>query len=195
MKEQKDDAATIEEPVRITAQETVTEEPAAETAAIPEGRELRLEKLSRNHILAAMGVGLIPVPCVDMVALMGIQIDMIKKLSKEYNVPFKQDLGKSIISSLAGGLFAIEFGLGLSSLIKFIPVIGQTTGAITMPVISGASTYAIYRVFVQHFESGGTFLDLDPAKVKNYFAEQFQKGKNVVSGLKKDTTTQADSAV
>ena len=36
--------------------------------------------------------------------------------------------------------------------------IGQSTGAITMPVIAGASTYAIYKVFVQHFESGGTFL-------------------------------------
>jgi hypothetical protein len=57
-----------------------------------------------------------------------------------------------------------------------------------MPVISGASTYAIYKVFIQHFESGGTFLDLDPAKVKSYFAEQFTKGKKVAVDLKKDET-------
>ena len=45
-----------------------------------EGREERLEKLSKYHILASMGVGLIPLPIVDMVALMGIQLNMIRKL-------------------------------------------------------------------------------------------------------------------
>ena len=74
----------------------------------------------------------------------------------------------------------------LSSLIKCIPLIGQTTGAVTMPVVSGASTYAVFKVFVQHFEAGGTFLDLDPSKVKAYFAEQFKKGKKVATELKAD---------
>jgi hypothetical protein len=50
--------------------------------------------------------------------------------------------------------------------------------------VSGASTYAIYKVFVQHFESGGTFLDLEPAKVKSYFSEQFAKGKKFAMDLK-----------
>ncbi len=54
--------------------------------------------------------------------------------------------------------------------------------------LSGASTYAIYKVFIQHFESGGTFLDLDPSKVKSYFSEQFTKGKAVAADLKKDET-------
>jgi hypothetical protein len=43
-------------------------------------------------------------------------------------------------------------------------------------------------VFVQHFESGGTFLDLDPAKVKAYFSEQFERGKKVVADLKPKST-------
>jgi len=43
-------------------------------------------------------------------------------------------------------------------------------------------------VFVQHFESGGTFLDLDPDKVKSYFSEQFAKGKKVVADLKPEST-------
>jgi hypothetical protein len=33
---------------------------------------------------------------------------------------------------------------------------------------------------VKHFESGGTFLNLDPTKVKDYYQEQFNKGKTVV---------------
>ena len=135
-----------------------------------------------------MGVGLIPLPVVDLVALMGIQLNMIRKIAAEYDVPFKQDIGKSIISSLMGGVLPVTVGCALASLIKFIPLIGQTTGAVTMPVVSGAATYAIYKVFVQHFESGGTFLDLDPAKVKAYFKEQFTKGKKVATDLKAEET-------
>ena len=54
-----------------------------------------------------------------------------------------------------------------------------------MPAAAGASTYAVGQVFIQHFESGGTFLDFDPDKVKAYFAEQVEKGKLVVADLRK----------
>jgi len=172
----------------VEAAESETAKPeAAESVDPTEGRAERLEKLSRNHILASMGVGLIPFPLVDMVALFGIQLNMIKKLSVEYDVPFKQEIGKSIVSSLVGGFLPASLGSVAASIIKFIPIIGQTTGAVTMPIAAGAATYAIYKVFVQHFESGGTFLDLDPAKVKSYFSEQFERGKEVVKGLKKES--------
>ncbi len=149
-------------------------------------RDKRVEKHARNHILTAMGIGLFPLPIIDMVALVGVQLDMIRTISSEYGILFRKDLGKSIITTLLGGFIPVALGGTLASLIKCIPLIGQSTGAITMPVIAGASTYAIYKVFVQHFESGGTFLDMDPAKVKDYFAEQFKKGKQVATDLKKD---------
>lgn len=153
-----------------------------------EGRAERLEKLARNHILASMGVGLIPFPLVDMVALFGIQLDLVKKLSIAYDVPFKPESGKAIIASLVGGFLPASLGTAVASILKIVPVIGQTTGAVTMPVVSGAATYGIYKVFVKHFESGGTFLDLDPAKVKSYFSEQFARGKKVVADLKPEST-------
>lgn len=166
-----------------SCEETIAEEEMKSVDPV-EGRTERLEKLAKNHILASMGVGLIPIPLVDIFALMGIQLDMIKKLSAEYDVPFRQDRGKSILTSLMGGLLPASLGGTIASIIKFVPIIGQTTGAVTMPVISGAATYAVYKVFIQHFESGGTFLDLDPAKVKSYFSEQFTKGKKVATDLK-----------
>jgi uncharacterized protein (DUF697 family) len=166
---------------------------AAESVDPAEGRTDRLERLAKNHILASMGVGLVPFPLVDMVALFGIQLDLVKKLSTEYDVPFKREIGKSIISSLAGGFLPQSLGGAIASGIKFIPIIGQTTGAVAMPVFSGAATYAIYKVFLQHVESGGTFLDFDPAKVKTYFAESFAKGKKVVKNLRKETINNADA--
>ena len=180
------EAKVKEETIVETTVETVTESLSA-----IKGREERLEKLAKHHILASMGVGLIPVPLVDVVALMGVQLNMIRKLAAEYGIPFKQDSGKSIVTSLVGGLLSTELGITFCSLIKCIPVIGQTTGAVTMPVISGAITYAIYKVFVQHFESGGTFLDLDPSKVKSYFTEQFIKGKKIVTDLKTEEPAKA----
>jgi uncharacterized protein (DUF697 family) len=164
--------------------ETAPVEAATEVSNAAEGREDRLEKLSKYHILASMAIGLVPFPVVDMVALMGIQLNMVRKLCAEYGVPFKQDAGKSVISSLLGGILPVPVGLALISLLKFVPVIGLTTGAVTMPVVSGASTYAIYKVFVKHFEAGGTFVDLDPSKFKSYFSEQLAKGKKYATDLK-----------
>jgi uncharacterized protein (DUF697 family) len=181
----------MEEKTVETAEPEAADDGAEESIDPAEGRVERLEKLARNHILASMGVGLIPFPLVDMVALFGIQLDLVKKLSAEYDVPFKQEIGKSIVSSLLGGFLPASLGSVVASLIKFIPIIGQTTGAVTMPVAAGAATYAIYKVFVQHFESGGTFLDMDPAKVKSYFSEQFERGKKVVEGLKKECAKDA----
>ena len=175
----------------IKGEDRIIEETDVETAESVDptkGRAERLEKLAKNHILASMAIGLIPFPLVDMVALFGIQLDLVKKLSVEYDVPFKQDIGKSIISSLVGGFLPASLGGAIASVIKLIPIIGQTAGAVTMPVVSGAATYAINKVFVQHFESGGTLLDLDPAKVKSYFSEQFEKGKKVVADLKPKST-------
>ena len=197
-KSKEETAAAIEPEATVEAAAGVEADAAFEASEESlnpeEGREERLEKLSRNHVLASMGVGLIPLPIVDMVALMGIQLDMLRKMSAEYGIPFKQDAGKSIISSLMGGFLPITVGCGLASMIKIIPLIGQTTGAVTMPVISGAATYAIYKVFVQHLESGGTFLDLDPAKVKAYFAEQFAKGKKYAMDLKSKEPAKTEAA-
>ena len=53
-----------------------------------------------------------------------------------------------------------------------------------MPIYSGAATWAIGKVFIQHFASGGTFLDFDPQKVKDYFRNLFEQGKEVASNLK-----------
>jgi hypothetical protein len=47
----------------------------------------------------------------------------------------------------------------------------------TLPMISGAATFAVGRTFVQHFESGGTYLDFDVAGAKQLFADRFAEGK------------------
>ena len=60
---------------------------------------------------------------------------------------------------------------------------------VTMPVIAGASTYALGKVFKKHFEAGGTFLSFDSERMKKYYNEKFGEGKEVASELKKEAAT------
>jgi len=48
-----------------------------------------------------------------------------------------------------------------------------------MPLFTGASTYAIGNLFIRHFESGGTLLNMDPQKMREHFKEEFENGKKV----------------
>ena len=64
----------------------------------PVARARRVDALSKNHILMAMGVGLVPLPVVDLVGVVAVQLDLIKKISTEYGVPFREDRSKAILS-------------------------------------------------------------------------------------------------
>jgi len=144
------------------------------------------EKIVKNHTLGSMGVGLIPVPLVDLVALTGIQLNMLRRLAKAYDVPFSKEKGKNILSSLLGGSLSVPIGSTLASLAKTIPFVGQTVGVLAMPATAGAATYAVGKVFTQHFASGGTFLNFDPEEVREYYAEMFREGQTLASELKED---------
>ena len=143
-----------------------------------------------TYVFWSLGAGLIPVPIVDLIALSGIQVKMISELSKLYGLPFSKNIVKSLIGALLGSSLPVQVSLPLSSLLKTIPVIGQTTGAVTMPVMGGASTYAVGKVFLQHFASGGTFLDFNPEKVRDFYAEQFKEGQKVASDLNQNVSNE-----
>ncbi len=63
-----------------------------------------------------------------------------------------------------------------------------------MAALSGASTYALGEVFKKHFETGGTFLDFDPERLRKYYNEKFEKGKEVADELRKKQENIAKSA-
>ncbi|MDM8524236.1 DUF697 domain-containing protein [Desulfococcaceae bacterium HSG8] len=150
-------------------------------------KDKEADKIIRNHVLGAMGVGLIPIPMVDLVALTGVHLNLLRRISKTYDIPFSKDKGKSIISSLLGGGLSLPLGATVSSLLKAIPGVGQAFGVIGMPVAAGSVTYAVGKVFVQHFASGGTFLNFNPEEVKAYFEEMLKEGEKIAAELKEST--------
>ena len=123
--------------------------------------------------------GLMPLPLVDIVAVGGVQLEMLRRLSDIYGVPFIENRGKSIIASLAGSVLpastATTTAMGVTSALKSIPGIGTAISAFTMPVFSAGATYVIGKVFIQHFASGGTLLDFNPPDYREFIKAQKEK--------------------
>lgn len=151
---------------------------------IPRGREAEANSIVSKYAAFGFGGGVIPFPLMDVVAVSGIQIKMLSDLAKLYEVEFVDNWGKSLLSSLAGGAtpHVLAFGT-VGSLVKAVPVLGSVVGFAVMPILSAASTYAVGKVFVQHFESGGTFLDFDVPSARAQFDEQFTAARSVYKRL------------
>lgn len=138
--------------------------------------------LVRRNVYWAMGAGVVPLPIVDMVGITAVQVKMLKQLGDLYEISFAEHKVKNIVTSLIAGLGATTLGRGLFlSLLKLIPVVGQTVSMAAMPITAGAITHAVGHVFIQHFEAGGTFLDFDPGAVRDHFRREFEAGKETVS--------------
>lgn len=146
-----------------------------------------IDQIIRNHVYSSMIVGFVPVPFLEFVAVTGIQLNMLRKLSNVYNIPFSKDLVKNLIGSLIGGVFPVSVGSRVAmSLIKIIPGFGIVFGSVSLSVAFGASTYAVGKVFNRHFAEGGTFLTFDPAQTKSFYWQMFKEGEKVTDELKKE---------
>ena len=157
-------------------------------------RLLKSNGLVKNYVITSMGFGMIPLPLFDLVALVGTQVKMVHGLAKDYDVPFKQEVVKSLVISLLSGAVGVGGVIGMASLTKSFPVIGSFIGGATVSVLSGALTYAVGKVFVQHFEQGGTLLNFDPKKMREHFKRELKEGKEVAQGLKDKATGGATAA-
>ena len=140
----------------------------------------------KDYALWSAGFGLVPLPIIDIAAITATQVRMASELNKHYrrwhperyDYRFSHERLRSIIISLIGGTVPVAAGTGVGSLLKGIPLIGQVLGLVTTPVFAWASTVAVGRVFIEHFESGGTLLDFDPDKMRHYYYRQFEAAKH-----------------
>lgn len=135
------------------------------------------DKLVKRYTAFSAGAGWIPLPLIDSATIAGIQLLMIRQLAGLYETPFKDHLGTSLSAAFLGSV-------GTISGFKFVPGAGKIIGGVSASSIGAASTYALGKVFTQHFDQGGTLFDFDPEKSRAYFKEEFEKGKNYVLNIK-----------
>ncbi len=145
----------------------------------PEEREELASQLVDRFSLWSGAAGLVPIPLLDVAAVGGVQFQMLRKLSEIYGVPFIDNRGKSVLTSLAGAIIpastATTTAMTFGSLIKGIPGIGTAIGALTMPVYAAGVTFVIGKVFMKHFASGGTLLDFSPPDYREFIKAQQEK--------------------
>lgn len=133
-------------------------------------------QIINRYTLYGACAGLIPVPVVDIAAVSAVQFDMIKQLSKHYNVDFKEFTGKAWIAAIGSSFLARFF----ASSIKSVPVIGGLVGGLSMAALSGAATFALGKVIEMHFERGGTPETFNLKTYKSDFRQFREEGKKVL---------------
>jgi uncharacterized protein (DUF697 family) len=145
-------------------------------------RDQEASQLVDRFSLWSGAAGLVPVPLIDIAAVAGVQLQMLRRLSEIYGVPFTDNRGKSIIASLAGSVLpastATSTAITFGSLVKGVPLVGTTIGALTMPALAIGATYVIGKVFIQHFASGGTLLDFNPPDYREFIKAQKERFAN-----------------
>lgn len=138
----------------------------------PQDRTAHATQLVDRFATWAGAAGIIPVPIIDLVAVGALQLQMLRRLSQIYNVPFADNRGKALLTSLAGAAIPTSSGLGAAEFLKAIPIVGTAIGALVTPVLAAGLTYAIGKVFIQHFETGGTLLDFNPPDYREFLKGQ-----------------------
>lgn len=141
-------------------------------------RDARGEEIIHQHMLGAMGLGLLPFPAIDAMAITGVQVNMLRSLATLHGVEFANiQIFYSIVGSLTAGLgLPLALAPAVVSIFKVVPGLGTLGGLVSMPLVAGAATYALGRVFAQHFESGGTLLTFDALKVRRSLRSYYEQG-------------------
>ncbi|WNJ17421.1 DUF697 domain-containing protein [Pontibacter sp. G13] len=144
----------------------------------------------RKYVLYSMGTSLIPVPVADLVATTAIQVEMVKALSREFNLEYREDVTRAIIGALTGNVVA-RVG---ASLIKALPGVGTILGAVSSVTLTGAATFALGQVFVHHVQQGGSLHDFDADSYRRFYDEMYEEGKFRAKQWKEEADAQEQEA-
>ena len=137
----------------------------------PDGDRTFAVKLVKRFALWSGAGALIPVPFVDLAAVGGLQIQMLRRISQIYKIPFSKNAGKSLIASIAGTMIPATSGIGAASLFKSVPGVGTVVSGLAMPTLSAGATYAIGMTYIEHIVSGGTLLDFNLQSNREFFSK------------------------
>jgi len=153
-----------------------------------------VSNIIKNHVIASLALGLIPIPVFDVAALTASQMSLLRSLSEHYEVEdFDNGNQKALLLSLAGGSLPVLGIVGLSSITKMIPGIGSLAGSAGLAISAGSLTYAVGRVFSMHFAEGGTFEDFEPSLARDYFKRELESGKQFVKSIQEEIKLETES--
>jgi uncharacterized protein (DUF697 family) len=151
----------------------------AETVVVNEPKGNRLD-LAGAAISSATkwsaAAGIVPVPYLDLAALAAVQGNMIINLAEIYGERVSKQTVRGLVSMLLGTLLPANFAtatVGASA--KLLPGFGTLIGAASLAAFGAAATYGIGKVFVRHFEHGGTVATFKTENIQEELKAEFAK--------------------
>jgi uncharacterized protein (DUF697 family) len=133
-----------------------------------------------GYALAAAGVGALPV--VDLVAVPAVQAKLLHSLAELYGQGWtRREIGEFL------GLLGLGIGVGYGArmagraLVKLVPALGQTLGAVWGASASGATTYALGKSAGFYFGNRRLGQTIDPATLRQVYAEALASGTRLLT--------------
>lgn len=141
---------------------------------------LQADNCIKNHVIAAMGIGLIPSSLVNIAGIAGIEVKLIRDLAVIYAFPVPHQLvAYKVLISLIGSIGPVYLSTQMHTALKGVPLIGHAVYVGLLSITGGAAVYAVGKIFQKHYESGGTFLSSENSVLRTWFKKYYAEGKQV----------------
>ena len=141
------------------------------------GKHTEAIKIIKVHSVLAGVAALSPIPITDVAGIGGVQLTMLIRLSKLYNIDVNLEIFKDMIIGSMGGLITETIISWAVSLVKAIPGIGTLVGEIMQPPIAFAITYAMGRGFLYFIESDADITKTTSSEFGNIAKGYMGEGK------------------
>lgn len=140
-----------------------------------------------GYSVAAAAAGALPL--VDLALVPGVQARMLYTLGQLYERPWDRRRGSEFLALLGGGI-ASTYGVLLAgrSLIKLIPVWGQTIGAAWGATSSGALTYALGKTAGYYLYRSRSGHQVEAQALRDIHASALERGRSLIRSKSEDTS-------
>lgn len=134
-----------------------------------------------GHALTAAGLGALPV--VDLVSVSMVQAKLLHGLAALYGQRWDRRAISEFVALIGAGVATgwVARMLG-RSVVKVIPVWGQTVGAVWGASASGASTYALGKAAVYFLARRRAGLAVDRAALRRIYDDALARGARLLRG-------------
>lgn len=145
--------------------------PAATFPGTSSERRPGAKKIVQRYVLISAGAGLITLPIVDVSALAGVHVALIKELTEHYGHEFSEHAARNIVIAIAASLIPGSIGSIIGRrVLSALPFVTPVFALASMAGFSAFVSYSLGRIFTEHFEAGGTLQTFDVAHLHQLFS-------------------------
>jgi uncharacterized protein (DUF697 family) len=144
----------------------------------PADLEGEARQIINRYTIVSGGIGLVPLPFFDQVAIGSLIGKMAWDLGQLYGIPVSRYRTRAIVSAILGGAHTQWITFYVAGVLGVLfPGVGGLATATFRPVISGAVTYTIGGIFLKQFGRGATLEALSIEAARKEFQRGFEEGK------------------